>query len=74
LHERNAGQSKRQLGGEFVPGKITLKPVALFAARLEHQGSWRPHSIEAMKGRAILFDVDFDGNKSLLDYSGQLRV
>jgi hypothetical protein len=27
-----------------------------------------------VKCRSIFFDVDFDGNKSLLDYSGQLRI
>jgi hypothetical protein len=48
--------------------------MPLLSVFVENQDRRRPQDVKAMEAGGILFDVNFNGSKGLVDPGGELRV
>jgi len=65
--ESNARQPEGQGRGELIFGQIALDAVPFFSVFVEDQDRRRPQDVKAMEAGRILFDVNFNGGKGLVD-------
>ena len=67
FHHRRACESHLEIGAKFVLWKISLEAPAFFSVLIRDQNSRCPERIEASEIFWILFDVNFERDKSLVD-------